>query len=154
MVSDYDQAIRERVYIPNGPDADRDGVEDRTAIEIMRPKESSADLKVPAIVAPSPYYTSACGQFVGECIGDLDADGVNDRWPLWYDNYFVPRGYAVILAEMDGTANSTGCAINGGRGRALDQGRDRLAQRAAARLPPATGTADPVLAPGTPARRR
>ena len=39
-VFDYDQAIRERVYIPNGQDADLDGVEDRTAIEIMRPKES------------------------------------------------------------------------------------------------------------------
>ena len=58
-VSDYDQAIRERVYIPNGLDADLDGVEDRTAIEIMRPRESSPTMKVPAIVAPSPYYTSA-----------------------------------------------------------------------------------------------
>src|SRR3954470_13742255 len=108
---DYDQAIRERVYIPNGQDADMDGVEDRTAIEIMRPDTNAP---VPVIVAPSPYYTADCGQFVGECIGDLDGDGVNDRWPLWYDNYFVPRGYAVILAEMDGTANSTGCAVNGG----------------------------------------
>src|SRR3954447_17891862 len=113
-VFDYDQAVRERVYIPNGQDADLDGVEDRTAIEIMRPKESGPSFKVPAIVAPSPYYTSACDQFVGECIADVDNDGVNDRWPLWYDNYFVPRGYAVILAEMDGTAGSTGCAVNGG----------------------------------------
>jgi X-Pro dipeptidyl-peptidase len=110
-VFDYDNAIREHVFIPNGQDADLDGVEDRTSIEIMRPR---VDFKIPAIVAPSPYYTSACDQFVGECIGDLDADGVNDRWPLWYDNYFVPRGYAVILAEMDGTAGSTGCATNGG----------------------------------------
>ena len=147
MVSDYDQAIRERVYIPNGLDADRDGVEDRSAIEIMRPRESSPTMKVPAIVAPSPYYTSACGQFVGECIGDLDADGVNDRWPLWYDNFFVPRGYAVILAEMGGTANSTGCATNGGR-------EDVLSTKVVidwlnGRLPgyrSATGTADPVLA--------
>jgi X-Pro dipeptidyl-peptidase len=114
-VFDYDQAIRERVYIPNGLDGDRDGVEDRTAIEIMRPKESGPDLKVPAIVAPSPYYSQVCGQFVGECIGDVDGDDINDKWPLWYDNYFVPRGYAVILAEMGGTANSTGCATNGGK---------------------------------------
>src|SRR3954447_4159702 len=113
-VFDYDQAVRERVYIPNGQDADLDGVEDRTAIEIMRPKESGPSFKVPAIVAPSPYYTSACDQFVGECIADVDGDGINDKWPLWYDNYFVPRGYAVIIAEMDGTANSTGCAVNGG----------------------------------------
>jgi len=110
-VFDYDGAIREHVFIPNGQDADLDGVEDRTSIEIMRP---AVDFKVPAIVAPSPYYTSAPDQFVGESIADLDGDGINDRWPLWYDNYFVPRGYAVILAEMDGTAGSTGCAVNGG----------------------------------------
>jgi X-Pro dipeptidyl-peptidase len=110
-VFDYDNAIREHVFIPNGQDADLDGVEDRTSIEIMRP---AVDFKVPAIVAPSPYYTSAPDQFVGESIADLDGDGINDRWPLWYDNFFVPRGYAVILAEMDGTAGSTGCAVNGG----------------------------------------
>jgi len=110
-VFDYDHAIREHVLIPNGQDADLDGVEDRTSIEIMRP---DVGFKVPAIVAPSPYYTSAPDQFVGESIADLDGDGINDRWPLWYDNYFVPRGYAVILAEMDGTAGSTGCATNGG----------------------------------------
>ena len=49
-------------------------------------------------------------------IADLDGDGLNDRWPLCYDNYFVPRGYAVILAEMGGTANSTGCPMHGGPG--------------------------------------
>ena len=90
---------------------------------------------MPAIVAPSPYYTSAPGQFFGQSIADVDGDGLNDRWPLWYDNYFVPRGYAVILAEMDGTANSTGCAINGGPSDVLShQGRRRLAQRPRARL--------------------
>src|SRR3954451_15370890 len=71
-VFDYDQAIRERVYIPNGQDSDLNGVEDRTAIEIMRPKESGPSFKVPAIIAPSPYYTADCGQFVGECIADVD----------------------------------------------------------------------------------
>ena len=55
-VFDYDQAIRERVYIPNGQDADLDGVEDRTAIEIMRPEDDRP--KVPAIIEPSPYYTT------------------------------------------------------------------------------------------------
>ena len=154
-VFDYDQAIRERVYIPNGQDADLDGVEDRTAIEIMRPKESGPDLKVPAIVAPSPYYTADCGQFVGECIGDLDADGVNDRWPLWYDNFFVPRGYAVILAEMDGTANSTGCATNGGprtcsRSRSSSTG-STAACRATRPSPRRPTRSSPT---GTPARPR
>ena len=35
--------------------------------------------------------------------------GLLDQWPLFYDNYFVPRGYAVILKDMIGTNNSTGC---------------------------------------------
>ena len=59
---------------------------------------------MPAIVDASPYYTTVCRGNESECIADVDADGVNDRWPLFYDNYFVPRGYAYVLAEMDGTA--------------------------------------------------
>ncbi len=146
-VFDYDQATRERVYIPNGQDADMDGVEDRTAIEIMRPKESGPGFKVPAIVAPSPYYTSAPGQFVNQSIADVDGDGLNDRWPLWYDNYFVPRGYAVILAEMDGTANSTGCATNGGPSdvQSIKVVVDWLNGRAPG-YDSVTGTAHPIVA--------
>ena len=115
-VFDYQQATRERVYIPNGLDQDNDGVEDRTVIEIIRPKESGPSLKVPAIIDPSPYYTTLCRGNESECIGDVDGDGINDKWPLFYDNYFVPRGYAYILAEADGTANSTGCPLHGGPG--------------------------------------
>ena len=110
---DYDQAIRERVYIPQpGIDQDRDGAPDWIAVEVMRPKESGTDVKVPAIVDPSPYYTTVCRGNEGECIRDVDGDGINDRWPLFYDNYFVPRGYAYVLAEMNGTANSTGCPMH------------------------------------------
>jgi len=113
-VFDYDQAIRERVYIPNGQDADDNGVEDRTAIEIMRPKESGPNMKVPVAMEASPYWTTVCAGLETQCIGDVDGDGINDKWPLFYDNFFVPRGYAWILAEMDGTGNSTGCPTTGG----------------------------------------
>src|SRR5690348_14168740 len=55
----YQDAIRERVFIPvDGVDSDNDGVTDRVAIDIVRPKESGPNLKVPAIIDPSPYYTS------------------------------------------------------------------------------------------------
>ena len=92
--------------------------------------------KVPAIVDASPYYTTVCRGNEGECIGDLDGDGRNDRWPLFYDNYFVPRGYAYVLAEMNGTGNSTGCPLHGGAGDiAGHEVGDRLAQRP---RPPAT----------------
>ncbi|HEX5621215.1 MAG TPA: CocE/NonD family hydrolase [Solirubrobacteraceae bacterium] len=113
----YTDAIRQRVFIPvPGVDQDRDGVDDRTAIDIMRPKESDEGLKVPAIIDPSPYYTTLGRGNESQRIEDTDGDGLNDKWPLFYDNFFVPRGYAVILADMDGTGNSTGCPEHGGPG--------------------------------------
>ena len=113
-VFDYDAAVRERVFIPQpGIDQDGDGVADRIAVEIMRPAGAPAGT-VPAIVDPSPYYTTLCRGNEGECIADSDADGRNDRWPLFYDNFFVPRGYAYVLAESNGTANSTGCRCTAG----------------------------------------
>jgi X-Pro dipeptidyl-peptidase len=34
-------------------------------------------------------------------------------FPLYYDNYFVPRGYAVALVDLAGTRGSTGCLDEG-----------------------------------------
>lgn len=112
----YAGAVRERVYIPQMVDQDGNGVADQVAIEIMRPATADPSLKFPAIIDPSPYYTTVCRGNEGQCIADTNVDGVNDRWPLFLDNYFVPRGYAVILAESNGTASSTGCPRHGGPG--------------------------------------
>ncbi len=102
--------------MPNaGVDQDNDGVIDRIAIDIIRPKESGPNLKVPAIIDDSPYYTSV-GRGNETQFIHTTADGVLDKFPLFYDNYFVPRGYAVILAHSDGTAFSTGCPLHGGPG--------------------------------------
>jgi X-Pro dipeptidyl-peptidase len=114
-VFDCQQAIRERVYIPQpGIDQDRDGKDDKIAADIIRPKESGPQLAVPAIIDPSPYYTTVCRGNEQQCMRDVDGDGVNDKWPLFYDNYFVPRGYAYVLAQMNGTGFSTGCPYHGG----------------------------------------
>jgi X-Pro dipeptidyl-peptidase len=118
---DYQTAIRERVYVPvtlsdgTAVDQDGDGVQDRVAADIIRPKESGPSLKVPAIIDDSPYYTSV-GRGNETQFIHTTAAGVLDKFPLFYDNYFVPRGYAVILAEADGTAFSTGCPLHGGPG--------------------------------------
>lgn len=37
-----------------------------------------------------------------------------DFFPLFYDNFFVPRGYAVALVDMAGSRASTGCLDVGG----------------------------------------
>src|SRR5689334_2427332 len=104
----YKDAIRERVFIPvPGVDQDGNGVDDRVAVDIIRPKESGPNLKVPAIIDDSPYYTSV-GRGNETQFIHTTADGTLDKFPLFLDNYFVPRGYAVILAHAVGTAFSTG----------------------------------------------
>ncbi|MFG3706146.1 Xaa-Pro dipeptidyl-peptidase [Micromonospora sp. NPDC047670] len=111
----YADAIRERVFVTSDVDTDADGARDVVAMDIIRPRASDDGLRVPVVMDASPYYSTVCRGNEGECKGDLDGDGRNDRWPLYYDNYFVPRGYAVVLLDMIGTNNSTGCPVTGGR---------------------------------------
>ena len=87
------------MFIPQpGIDQDSNGVDDWVTADIIRPAESSsATNKMPAIIDPSPYYTTLCRGNEGQCMADWNNDNVNDRWPLFYDNYFVPRGYAYVL---------------------------------------------------------
>ena len=110
----YTDAIRERLWVTADFDSDLNGVADEIALDIIRPAAGAAGLKVPVIMDASPYFTTLCRGNEGECIADLDGDGLNDRWPLFYDNYFVPRGYAVMLLHMVGTGFSTGCPVTGG----------------------------------------
>ncbi|HWK29698.1 MAG TPA: CocE/NonD family hydrolase [Solirubrobacter sp.] len=115
-VFSYQDAKRERVWVPvANVDQDNNGVTDRVAIDIIRPKESGPSLKVPAIIDDSPYYTSLGRGNETQYI-HTTADGVLDKFPLFYDNYFVPRGYAIVLAHAIGTGFSTGCPLHGGPG--------------------------------------
>jgi len=118
----YPDAIRERVTIPvNGVDQDGDTFADEVSVDIIRPKETApvsaggTGLKVPAIIDDSPYYTSVGRGNETQYI-HTTANGTLDEFPLFYDNYFVSRGYAVILADAIGTAFSTGCPLHGGPG--------------------------------------
>jgi X-Pro dipeptidyl-peptidase len=117
-VYDYRAAVRERVFIPQpGVDQDGNGQMDWVTADIIRPSEGSATNKMPAIIDPSPYYTTLCRGAESQCMADWDNDGVNDRWPLFYDNYFVPRGYAYVLGQMNGTGyTENGCPHHGGPG--------------------------------------
>jgi len=46
-------------------------------------------------------------------VKQYDANGNPTKFPLSYDNYFVPRGYALVAVDMAGTARSTGCSDEG-----------------------------------------
>ncbi|MGO4661380.1 CocE/NonD family hydrolase [Terrabacter sp. 2TAF16] len=110
---DYTTAIRETVWVDT-PDLDGDGKAERIATDIIRPRELDGTARVPVIMDASPYYLSLGRGNDGE-FKEYAADGSPTKFPLYYDNYFVPRGYAFVAVDMAGTARSTGCTDEGGR---------------------------------------
>ncbi|GAA2904653.1 Xaa-Pro dipeptidyl-peptidase [Streptosporangium fragile] len=113
-VFSYADAIREHVYVESGVDSDSDGRPDRVRVDIIRPKESGPGLKVPVIMDESPYYdNSGRGNEAERKVYDSAGNAV--KFPLFYDNYFVPRGYAVLNVDMIGTTRSDGCPDVGGQ---------------------------------------
>jgi X-Pro dipeptidyl-peptidase len=110
----YAGAIREAVWVDTGLDGDGDGRTDRVAVDIVRPSEpAKTGRKVPVIMDASPYY-SCCGRGNENQLKTYDAAGHIVQAPLFYDNYFVPRGYASVLVDLAGTDRSDGCVDIGG----------------------------------------
>ena len=113
-VYSYAQAIRESVWVESTTDSDSDGLRDRIAVDIVRPREAAqAGLRVPVIMEASPYY-QCCGRGNENELKSYAADGTIVKVPLYYDNYFVPRGYAFAAVDLAGTSRSTGCEDVGG----------------------------------------
>ncbi|MFD3662124.1 Xaa-Pro dipeptidyl-peptidase [Streptomyces sp. NPDC058659] len=114
-VHSYADAIRESVWVDTGLDGDGDGRGDRVAVDIIRPREpAAAGRKIPVIMDASPYY-ACCGRGNESQKKTYDADGNPVQFPLFYDNYFVPRGYAFVGVDLAGTNRSDGCDDVGGR---------------------------------------
>ncbi|WP_305786889.1 Xaa-Pro dipeptidyl-peptidase [Symbioplanes lichenis] len=111
-VYDYGAAIRESVWVQTRDDADRDGVPDRVAVDLVRPR-TAPGVKVPVVMDASPYY-ACCGRGNESELKEYDENGVITKAPLFYDNYFVPRGYAFAAVDLTGTNRSTGCEDVGG----------------------------------------
>ena len=110
----YADAVREAVWVDTGLDGDGDGRTDRVAVDIVRPSEpAKAGRRVPVIMDASPYY-SCCGRGNESQVKTYDANGNIVQAPLFYDNYFVPRGYASVLVDLAGTNRSDGCVDVGG----------------------------------------
>ncbi|MEV4563884.1 Xaa-Pro dipeptidyl-peptidase [Nonomuraea sp. NPDC049419] len=113
-VFSYAAAVREHVYVESTVDSDLDGALDKVRVDIIRPKESGPGFKVPVIIDESPYYDNSGRGNEGER-KVYDAAGNVVKFPLFYDNYFVPRGYAVLNVDMLGTTKSDGCPDIGGK---------------------------------------
>ncbi|MGW7269477.1 Xaa-Pro dipeptidyl-peptidase [Streptomyces sp. NPDC054864] len=114
-VYSYESAIRESVWVDTRVDGDGDGKSDRVAVDIVRPREPAAQgRKIPVIMDASPYY-SCCGRGNESQKKTYDANGDPVQFPLYYDNYFVPRGYGFVAVDLAGTNRSDGCVDVGGR---------------------------------------
>ncbi|WP_242893565.1 Xaa-Pro dipeptidyl-peptidase [Actinomadura litoris] len=117
-------AVTQTVNIETTVDSDDDGVRDRVQMRIMRPKETdTAGLKVPTILEASPYWAGTHNVDNHPVdIGDAQARALAPSrrnlagiFPGIYDNYFLPRGYAIANLDSIGTGGSTGCPTSGDR---------------------------------------
>jgi X-Pro dipeptidyl-peptidase len=111
----YADAIRETAWVETGTDNDHDGKPDRVAADVIRP---DARGRVPVLLDVSPYY-ACCGRGNEMQKKTYAPDGTPQQFPLFLDNYFVPRGYAVVLADVGGTNRSSGCFDDVGSGNAV-----------------------------------
>lgn len=138
------EPIRETVYVTSEMDSDGDGRADRIAVALIRPAETAQGTRVASIVHASPYFGQAVTTLV-DPHPNLDP-GVPPlpapHFAAWYEDHFVPRGYAVVEVEMQGTADSDGCATSGGP-------EDTLSAKAAVDW--LNGRASASYADGTPA---
>ncbi|WP_037935736.1 CocE/NonD family hydrolase [Streptosporangium roseum] len=112
-VFSYKDAIREHVRVQSTVDSDGDGKKDLVRVDIIRPKESGPGLKVPVIMHESPTFDEPGAGFENEK-KKYDANGNATKFPLYWDNYFVPRGYAFVSVDMIGTKLSDGCPTSYG----------------------------------------
>jgi X-Pro dipeptidyl-peptidase len=134
-------AIEERVFVQTPVDSDHDGKLDRVAIDISRPRETATEgFKVPVIFEQSPYRKDTWDDvpYPSVLVDDLPQNGSSDRAGLLrsvpepnpnaaakanlsgsLDDYYVPRGYAVVLGQSIGTGDSDGCPTSGDQAETL-----------------------------------
>ncbi|WP_425457683.1 Xaa-Pro dipeptidyl-peptidase [Bacillus massilioanorexius] len=123
-----DNAIIETLLVETTVDSDSDGKKDRVSIKVMRPK-TAPDVKVPVIYEMSPYRSGLLNPPVYNVDVDLipvsrpgNRVAMNKAYAIAegqaanlgsLGNYYVPRGYGVILGESIGTGASDGCPTTG-----------------------------------------
>jgi X-Pro dipeptidyl-peptidase len=110
-------AIEQTVFVETPLDTDADGRRDRVRIRISRPGETASQgIDVPVVFEHSPYR----GDLGNPPNHPVDVDDLPQgraalaNLPGSLDDYYVPRGYAVVLGESIGTFGSDGCPDVGG----------------------------------------
>ncbi len=123
-------AVEETLFVQTTVDSDLDGAKDRVRVKLSRPGETETEgIKVPVIFEHSPYrYNIGGGENHNVDFSVLPQEGIQPRLaagagtavakplpdlPGSLDNYWVPRGYAVVLGESIGTGFSDGCPTVG-----------------------------------------
>jgi X-Pro dipeptidyl-peptidase len=126
---DLANAVEETLFVQTEVDSDLDGVKDRVRVRLSRPGETETQgIKVPVVFEHSPYrYNTGGGVNHNVDFSVLPQEGVQRSaadaggtaaapradLPGSLDNYWVPRGYAVVLGESIGTGFSDGCPTVG-----------------------------------------
>ncbi|MDS1269573.1 Xaa-Pro dipeptidyl-peptidase [Lipingzhangella sp. LS1_29] len=139
-VFDYADAVYQEVDIETDVDSDGDGNPDTVRLRVLRPGETEHGLQVATIIEPSPYWAGLNPlDFYDVDRDDEDAGTVPPTGPRpklipddhdrtasitardepnhlsgYYDNYFLPRGYAVAQLDSLGSNDATGCPTSGG----------------------------------------
>ena len=126
-IYNFSTAIEQTLWVEIPTDTNSDGVLDRVRIQTSRPSELDGVAKVPVVMELSPYRQNTWGgvpyhddyrtieelpQSIFRHPADVAA-GPNPNLPTSWDDYYVPRGYGVVIGESVGTANSTGCPTVG-----------------------------------------
>lgn len=126
----YKDAVRQSVQVTS-----RDGI-NQIWVDIVRPKTAKG-VRVPTIMMASPYFNTLGRGFKTQCKtphqsppGGLPTSpgapalsgcaSAQTPFPEWYDEYFVPRGYAYAAMDLRGTRNTSGCQTYGDRDEVFD----------------------------------
>jgi X-Pro dipeptidyl-peptidase len=140
-IYDIGNAVQQRVWIKTPLDTDHNGDPDRVVVDIARPGATETlGCTVPVVFEQSPYRKDVWGDVPYPSVlvdelpqNDLEHPGsrsdfaaittTRDRatpdLPGSLDDYYVPRGYAVVLGMSVGTADSDGCPTSGDRAETL-----------------------------------
>ena len=138
-----EEVIREDLWVEAPVDSDSDGADDLVHVEVARPASTETDdVDLPVIYLPSPYYAGGnpitnhnvdVELYVPDKKGrdkpgrdpseptrteedtnELTGVSGPQIGPGRYENYFLPRGFAIVYAESLGSGESTGCPTSGG----------------------------------------